>query len=101
MSGAESVDRDALSYVIRSQYRKAAVRVLYRGDLTPTAVADETPYSLKVISRAIQELRDEDVVSLLVDEDTKKGRIYGLTELGESIAAEIVDDGDGEGESDG
>lgn len=100
MSGAESVDPDALSFVIRSQYRKAAVRVLYRDDLIPTAVADETPYSIKDISRAIQELRDEDVVELLVAEDTKKGRIYGLTELGEAIAAEIVDDVR-EGETDG
>ena len=32
------------------------------------------------ISRAIGELRDESLVELLVSEDRRKGRVYGMTE---------------------
>jgi len=88
----ESDPWDDVSYVISSRYRIATLRRLSQGPATPSLIADETDLSIAHVSRALQELRDNDLVTLLVSEDRRKGRVYGVTDEGlavwETIEAE-------------
>ncbi|WP_262177605.1 ArsR family transcriptional regulator [Haloarcula laminariae] len=83
---------DDISYVISSRYRIATLRRLSDGPATPSLIADETELSIAHVSRALQELRDTDLVTLLVSENRRKGRVYGITDEGlevwETIEAE-------------
>jgi len=83
---------DDISYVISSRYRIATLRRLSDGPATPSLIADETELSIAHVSRALQELRDADLVTLLVSENRRKGRVYGITDEGlevwETIEAE-------------
>jgi len=83
------VDYNQLSYVENSQYRTATVLSLQSKPQIPSEVAEKSGYDITHVSRAITELADKDITELLVSEDTKKGRLYGLTENGEEIA-EVV-----------
>ncbi|WP_254270987.1 winged helix-turn-helix domain-containing protein [Haloarcula marina] len=73
---------DKVSYVISSRYRIATLQRLSEGPATPSLIADETDLSIAHVSRALQELRDNDLVRLLVSEDRRKGRVYGITDAG-------------------
>lgn len=83
---------DDISYVISSRYRIETLRRLSDGPATPSLIADETDLSIAHVSRALQELRDADLVTLLVSENRRKGRVYGITDEGlevwETIEAE-------------
>lgn len=83
---------DDISYVISSRYRIATLQRLADGPATPSLIADETELSIAHVSRALQELRDADLVTLLVSEQRRKGRVYGITDEGlevwETIEAE-------------
>lgn len=78
----ESDPWDDISYVISSRYRIATLRRLADGPATPSLIADETELSIAHVSRALQELRDTDLVTLLVSEKRRKGRVYGITDEG-------------------
>lgn len=85
-------DWDDVSFVISSQYRIAVLQRLSDGPATPSRIADDADLGIAHISRALQGLRDRDLVELLVSEDRRKGRVYGVTERGsqawEKIEAE-------------
>jgi DNA-binding MarR family transcriptional regulator len=85
-------DWDEVSYVISSRYRVLALRRLSESPATPSQIAKEGECSIAHASRALQELREHDLVDLLVSEDRQKGRVYGVTEDGrtawETIEAE-------------
>lgn len=76
---------DDVSYVISSQYRIATLRRLGESPATPSRIAEETDLSVAHVSRALQELRNHDLVELLVSENRKKGRVYGITDHGEGV----------------
>lgn len=82
MSGSEW---DDVSFVISSQYRIATLDRLAEGPATPSRIAEETDLSVAHVSRALQELKEHGLVELLVSEDRKKGRVYGVTEDGENV----------------
>ncbi|MFC5970144.1 ArsR family transcriptional regulator [Halomarina salina] len=75
-------DWDLISYVISSRYRIAVLGRLDEGPLTPTRIADRSDFRLAHISRAIQQLRRRHLVELLVSEEQRKGRVYGITDRG-------------------
>lgn len=75
-------DWDHVAFVISSQYRVDTLCRLREGPATPTIVAKETDNHVTHISRALNELRGESFVELLVSEDVRKGRVYGLTDKG-------------------
>lgn len=77
------IDWDMVSYAISSQYRLTVLERLAEGPATPTRIASDTERHVANISRSIQRLRKRGQVELLVPEDRKKGRVYGLTEDGE------------------
>lgn len=76
---------DEIGYVISSQYRVTVLKHIAEGPLTPSKIASDSPLSIAHISRTLGELRDHDLVTLLVSEDRKKGRVYGATDKGEEI----------------
>ena len=77
---------DALGYVISSKYRRIALKQLGENPKTPKDVAEDAGFDeMTHVSRGISELRDEGLAELLVSEDTRKGRFYGLTDDGEEV----------------
>ena len=80
---------DEVSYVISSRYRVATLKRLQIGPATPSLIATDTDLTIAHISRALQELQEEELVTLLVSEDRRKGRVYGTTEEGETVIETI------------
>jgi len=76
---------DEVSYVISSQYRIETMRRLAAGPTTPSEIANAASVSLSHVSRALQELESQSLVTPKVSENRTKGRVYGLTERGEAI----------------
>ena len=76
---------DKVSYVISSRYRVETIRRLSEGPATPSLIASDRELSIAHVSRALQELRDAELVDLLVSEDRKKGRVYGITDKGMQV----------------
>lgn len=85
------VDWDAVGFIRSSGYREAVLEALEDGPETPKDLAQSSDVGIAHVSRALGEMRDRDVVELLVDEDTRKGRIYALTEKGEEVAEAYAD----------
>jgi predicted transcriptional regulator len=84
-----SPDWDDVSFVISSQYRTAVLKRLAVGPATPSQIATDADVGISHISRALQRLRDREMVELLVSDDRKKGRVYGLTEDGTAVWEKI------------
>jgi DNA-binding MarR family transcriptional regulator len=80
---------DEVSYVISSQYRVSTLKRLQAGPATPSLIATDTDLSIAHVSRALQELQEEGLVALLVSENRRKGRVYGMTEKGETVIETI------------
>lgn len=76
----EEVEWDYIGFIISSRYRIAVIERLSEGPATPSLIADDADDHMAHISRAISELRDRSLVELLVSEDRRKGRVYGMTE---------------------
>lgn len=86
-SGQRDGDWDTAGYVVASKYRAAVLRSLADGPATPGTIAEHSGVQLQHVSRALQQLRDRGLVELLVEEDRRKGRVYGPTDA----AAEVLD----------
>lgn len=76
---------DEVSFVISSNYRVAVLKRLAVGPATPSQIADDAEISISHVSRALGRLRERSLVELLVSEDRRKGRVYGITEQGTEI----------------
>jgi DNA-binding MarR family transcriptional regulator len=79
------INWDEIGFVISSKYRIVALRRLAVGPATPSQIASDGSVGIAHISRALQDLRDRELVDLLVSDERKKGRVYGLTERGREI----------------
>jgi DNA-binding MarR family transcriptional regulator len=82
-------DWDTVSYVISSQYRVTVLRRLSEGPATPSQLASDADMAIAHISRALSGLREHALVELLVSEDRRKGRVYGITEEGRDVWQQI------------
>jgi DNA-binding MarR family transcriptional regulator len=51
----------------------------------PSKIAADTDCAASHVSRALNDLRERELVDLLVPESRKKGRIYGITDQGREI----------------
>lgn len=80
-----STDWDDVSFVISSRYRVEVLRELSDNPSTPSRIAQETENSIAHVSRALKDLRERDLVDLLVSEERSKGRVYGTTEAGNEV----------------
>jgi len=84
---------DAIGFVISSKYRLAVIMGLRSGFKTPSEISEETGLGLSQISRAISELSDFELVECLTPK-LLKGRLFKLTEKGESILGELIKRGE-------
>lgn len=82
-------DWNLIGFVISSDYRVTVLRRLDEDPATPSRIADEDAVAITHVSRALKELRDRGLVELLVPEERRKGRVYGITEQGRRIWREI------------
>jgi DNA-binding HxlR family transcriptional regulator len=80
---------DTVSFVISSRYRLLVVDHLAEAPATPSQIDADDHVLIEHVSRAIHELRDRNVVALLVPEDQQKGRLYGLTDRGERVVSHL------------
>ncbi|WP_330631897.1 winged helix-turn-helix domain-containing protein [Halocatena halophila] len=78
-------DWDEVSFVISSNYRVAVLQRLAEGPATPSQVAEDADISISHVSRALGRLQERELVELLVSEDRRKGRVYGITDEGTAI----------------
>ena len=76
---------DLIGFVIASRYRKIVIDELSDHPSTPSQITERTDTSIASISQTLSELQKRDCVELLVDEDRRKGRVYGLTDTGERV----------------
>lgn len=80
---------DEAGFVESSQYRRATLDRIRETPATPSTIAEDTGYAVTHISRSLRNLRDRDMVELLVPEERRKGRIYGATEHGQSVGERV------------
>lgn len=74
---------NAAGYIASSRYRLAVCEYLQeRGSGLPSRIAADTGLAQPHVSRALSELKEREIVELLVPETQQKGRLYGLTDLG-------------------
>jgi DNA-binding transcriptional ArsR family regulator len=77
---------DAAGYVASSRYRLSVCEYLSEhGPGLPSEISSDTDLAQPHVSRALSELREHDVVELLVPESQQKGRLYDLTETGRVV----------------
>lgn len=75
---------DSAGYIASSRYRLTVCEYLAEhGSGLPSRIAVETDLAQPHVSRALSELREQSIVELLVPESQQKGRLYGLTDVGE------------------
>ena len=87
--GRMSDEWNAIGFVISSNYRVTVLRRLNEGPATPSQIANDEDIAITHVSRALRELGERDLVELLVPENRRKGRVYGITEKGERIWKEM------------
>lgn len=80
---------DEIGFVISSRYRMAVLRRLAEGPSTPSQIATDSDLHVSHVSRALQRLRDRELVELMVPEERRKGRVYAITEKGEAVWEQI------------
>jgi len=80
---------DEVGFVLGSKYRLSVLEQLYDGPSTPSSIATDTGINLSHVSRALQQLREKELVELPVPESRRKGRVYGITDRGESVYEQL------------
>lgn len=76
------VERDA-AWVVVSPHRLKVLRRLRKGNAIPAQIREDTGQEYSRISEAANSLRERGLIELVVPDDTKRGRLYSLTESGE------------------
>jgi len=84
-------DWDIVGYIISSNYRVHTLARLNEGPAPPTQISEDTDLPPPHISRALRQLEERELVTLLVSEERKKGRVYGITDHGQEIWDLIAD----------
>jgi DNA-binding transcriptional ArsR family regulator len=79
---AVTEDWDIVGYVISSDHRTVVLGRLAEGPATPTQIASDVDLAATHVSRALNSLRERELVELLVPEERRKGRVYGITSKG-------------------
>lgn len=88
---SDEVDMNDVGWLMASVYRMETCSVLVDGMATPSGVAEETQMAIAHASRSVNQLRDRDLAELEVDEDTRKGRIYSLTDKGRATYEQALE----------
>ena len=75
-------DVELVEIIHSSSYRQRVLGALKEKSKTPTELAAECDLSISHTSRTLTELQDLGLVDLLVPEEQRKGRYYGITDSG-------------------
>jgi len=78
----------AISLIKASSYRKRIVEVINDKVMTPSEIAEKTGIRLNHVSNYLKDLKINNIVKCL-NSDTKKGRLYKLTELEKNAIKKI------------
>ena len=76
------------SYVNSSSYRREIVFQLHNSIKTPKELSLNANFIQNNVSKTLTDLKKRDIV-VCINEESRKGRLYTLTELGEEIYSNI------------
>jgi len=77
---------NAISLIKSSEYRHKVLKAIGNEVITPSEIARKVDLRLNHVSAVLTDLKDKKLVKCL-NEETKKGRLYQLTELGKNAIA--------------
>ena len=77
---------NAISLIKSSEYRHKVLKAIGDEVVTPSEIARKVDLRLNHVSTVLTDLKDKKLVKCL-NEETKKGRLYELTELGKNAIA--------------
>ena len=81
-------DWEVVGFLFSSEIRQGVLRALSEKRSTPSQISIATSRPISHVSRALKELQARKLAICLTPE-RKKGRIYQITALGESILREL------------
>lgn len=73
----------AISLIKSSEYRYKVLKAIGNEIVIPTEIAKKIGLRLNHVSMVLTELKENNLVKCL-NEETKKGRLYQLTEIGKN-----------------
>ena len=79
---------NAISLLKSSEYRLKIVKAIGNDTLTPSEIANEINIRLNHVSMFLKELKENKLVKCL-NEESRKGRLYELTELGKNAIKKL------------
>lgn len=79
----------AISLVKASKYRQQIVVMLHNTIFTPAEIQQKLDIRINHVSLYLKELKEANIVVCL-NEETKKGRLYTLSDLGEKLYGYIT-----------
>ncbi|MFH1440142.1 MAG: winged helix-turn-helix domain-containing protein [Candidatus Woesearchaeota archaeon] len=79
----------AISLLKSSEYRLKIIKAIGKDMVTPSEIANKIGIRLNHVSMFLKELKDNNLVKCL-NEDTRKGRLYELTELGKNAIDKLT-----------
>jgi len=80
---------DLYGFVSASTRRESIVTSLMEDPMTPTQLSEQTDIRLNHVSNLLSELADEELVRC-VNPDRERGRVYRLTDVGETVGEKVV-----------
>ena len=81
----------AISLLKSSEYRLKIVKAIGKDMVTPSEIAEKIGIRLNHVSNFLKELKENNLVKCL-NEDTRKGRLYELTELGQNAINKLTNE---------
>ena len=89
---ANQHDEGIIDVIQSSTYRQRVLGALKEKSKTPTELAANCDLSIAHTSRTLSELQDLGLVDLLVSEEQRKGRYYGITDRGREAYLKITEE---------
>ena len=86
------VEEDA-SFVVRSPHRTTVLQRLAEGNAIPSMIKDDTDLEYSRITEAVNKLAERGLIDLLVEENTKRGRLYSITDQGDDVVVYMRENG--------
>ena len=78
----------AISLLKSSVYRLKIIKAIGKDTITPSEIAEKIGIRLNHVSMFLKELKENNLVKCL-NEDTRKGRLYELTEVGKNAISKL------------
>ena len=66
---------------------------LAEGNAIPSMIKDDTDLEYSRITEAVNKLAERGLIDLLVEENTKRGRLYSITDQGDDVVVYMRENG--------